>query len=29
MQEEIALHIMCEDNLADYEFWQEASLYMM
>ena len=29
MQEEIALHIMCEDGLTDYEFWQEVSLYMM
>lgn len=29
MQEEIALHIMCEDRLTDYDFWREVSQYMM
>lgn len=29
MQEDIALHIMTHADDTDYEFWQQAALWMM
>lgn len=29
MQEDIALHIMTQSDYTDYDFWQEAALWMI